>query len=216
MDLHDARALALFSNLAPSDTDYFRHNYLGFVPDIWWQMSVLYSEAGEKPLLWQWHQKTLRETWKEGFPLGKCVRLIAAGSFPYELLQAQIARQNDIAPELVGAEFAPNVVALDRRRIEPNSQMPILESTPGTFEIDPGGMEKYQKTYPFMEGLIFLAAESWRARVCEECGNRFVAEKPGNRFCSVRCRSAARKLSKRDWWRQSGKEWRSKQRRKKK
>ena len=76
--LREARTLALFSNLTPENSEYFRQNYPGFVPDRWWR--AVYSEllgganefANEAPsidnVLWRLWQKFLQESWTKLSP----------------------------------------------------------------------------------------------------------------------------------------------------
>jgi hypothetical protein len=66
------------------------------------------------------------------------------------------------------------------------------------------------KPSPFQKAVMFLTVEPWRARLCI-CGKRFVADKPSRRFCSTKCSAEARKLSRRVWWSEHGKNWRSDQ-----
>jgi hypothetical protein len=61
--------------------------------------------------------------------------------------------------------------------------------------------------YPYQHAVMFLAMEQWRAKYCENCGNRFVKEKPPQRFCSDACFKESRKAYKRTQWAEHGPEW---------
>jgi hypothetical protein len=61
---------------------------------------------------------------------------------------------------------------------------------------------------PFQKAVMFLSVEPWRARFCV-CGKRFVADRPTRQYCCTKCTANARKLSRRAWWGDHGKEWRA-------
>lgn len=61
--------------------------------------------------------------------------------------------------------------------------------------------------YPYQRAVMFLAMEQWRAKFCEQCGKRFVKEKPPQRFCSDVCFNEARKAYKRALWAEHGSQW---------
>jgi hypothetical protein len=47
-------------------------------------------------------------------------------------------------------------------------------------------MEKnQQRVWAYQRALLFLSAEQWRAKICEECGNPFVADHASRKYCSV-------------------------------
>ena len=48
--------------------------------------------------------------------------------------------------------------------------------------------------------ILFLFTERWRAKKCRLCGKRFVAEKPGARFCSSGCATDHRESYKKENW----------------
>jgi hypothetical protein len=54
--------------------------------------------------------------------------------------------------------------------------------------------------YPYQRAVMFLAMQQWRLKFCEECGHRFVKEKPSQRFCSDSCFAESRKAAKRGYW----------------
>jgi len=56
------------------------------------------------------------------------------------------------------------------------------------------------EAWPFQQAVMWLAVETWRARFCPQCGERFVADKSSRKFCSDRCFQVWRKKAKRTWW----------------
>jgi hypothetical protein len=56
------------------------------------------------------------------------------------------------------------------------------------------------KIWPYQEAVLFLHANPWRAKFCNNCGRRYVKEKPPQKFCSERCTREARKKGKRKLW----------------
>lgn len=76
-DLHDARALAIFSNLEPPQAQWFQNNYPGFVPESWWITSDWHEgEKGIRPQ-WQRVQDTVRMSWQKKFPRETMIRLLS-------------------------------------------------------------------------------------------------------------------------------------------
>jgi hypothetical protein len=55
-------------------------------------------------------------------------------------------------------------------------------------------------TWPFQKAVSYLFHNPWRARFCAECGKRFVAAEPKNKFCSTRCGEDNRNRQKRAWF----------------
>lgn len=87
--LWDAERLALFSNAsATNDVESFRAQHKDFFPDHFWDYRV--GPEADAVLVWQNFQRSVRETWQEGFPLENCIRLIysALGSI-WEAMEAQ-------------------------------------------------------------------------------------------------------------------------------
>lgn len=67
---------------------------------------------------------------------------------------------------------------------------------------------------PYHKAIEFIAREPWRAKVCEECHMRFVADHAKRKYCSgtdgAKC--AARAIQRRhlEWWHEHGAKLRSK------
>jgi hypothetical protein len=72
------------------------------------------------------------------------------------------------------------------------------------------------KTSPCWHAVEFLVFNSWRAKVCRECGRRYVALKQQSRYCTTECsvphRRKANKKTGNNWWREHGREWRRRRR----
>ena len=71
------------------------------------------------------------------------------------------------------------------------------------------------QTYPYQRAVMFLHSESWRAKICEECGGLYVADHPLRRYCSVasedglKCSQKAIQKSRNKWWDEVGKQRRA-------
>jgi hypothetical protein len=70
------------------------------------------------------------------------------------------------------------------------------------------GTFQYRGLCHFQRALFLLFRESWRARVCEKCGYKFVARRVAQRYCSRECSESMQKENKRKWWNEHGEEWR--------
>jgi hypothetical protein len=57
--------------------------------------------------------------------------------------------------------------------------------------------------------MMFLGVQPWRALFCGVCGKRFIADKPGRKYCSEECAEKTRKGSKLAWWNKHGQELRN-------
>jgi hypothetical protein len=65
------------------------------------------------------------------------------------------------------------------------------------------------RVWPYQQAVMFLGTNPWRALFCGLCSKRFVADKPGRRFCSEDCAKEARKRGQLAWWNQHGENWRN-------
>jgi hypothetical protein len=82
----------------------------------------------------------------------------------------------------------------------------------GTGQFIQLGMDE---AYPYQRAVMYLYAQSWRAKICEECGNRFVADHAKRRYCSVerilpdgrrmKCSQIKINQAKSAWWNRKGK-----------
>src|SRR5689334_15830725 len=82
--LYTAQTLADFANLKVSDEEPFKSKHPDFIPRAWWSIRVI----GADPL-WLQHQRTLHQLWADDFPFDLSLRLIVAGSGPWDLMDEQ-------------------------------------------------------------------------------------------------------------------------------
>ena len=71
-----------------------------------------------------------------------------------------------------------------------------------------GGIFQYRGMCNFQRALSLLFRESWRARVCEKCGYKFVARRVAQRYCTEECSQSMQRELKRKWWSEHGEKWR--------
>ena len=81
------------------------------------------------------------------------------------------------------------------------------------------GTIRYHGGCDFQRALYLLFRESWRARTCEACESKFIAQRVAQRYCSTDCSEKMQREIKRKWWTEHGQAWRqerkeSKQKRK--
>jgi hypothetical protein len=67
----------------------------------------------------------------------------------------------------------------------------------------------YSPSNDFQRAAYILFREGWRAKVCERCSRRFIADKPVQRYCSTRCSGDTKRERTLDWWKKHGKIWRA-------
>jgi len=68
----------------------------------------------------------------------------------------------------------------------------------------------YEGNCDFQRALYLLFLDSWRARVCDKCGTKFIAARAAQKFCSTDCSEAMQREFRRRWWAEHGKAWRQK------
>jgi hypothetical protein len=207
--------LAEFSNLEPASVEEFRKKRAGFVPDFWWNESVtsgiplpdstskIENVAGLEGYaavkIWQACQATVQEAWKSGtgkraFPLTACIRLISAGVRPDLPTEGRDYQSEPLAEPLI---HAANAVVI------PREQAAIYH-----INVESDLWLAGTRVWPYQEAVMFLSTNPWRALFCGLCGKRFVADKPGRRFCSEGCTREARNRGKLAWWNEHGGEQR--------
>ena len=57
-------------------------------------------------------------------------------------------------------------------------------------------VEEYQQGLIYKKAVLFLFTESWRAKVCKQCGRHFVANHSQSGCCSLSCSAVRRKQYK--------------------
>ncbi len=95
-----------------------------------------------------------------------------------------------------------NLVAIWRRFKRPPEE--DQEFLPNVYPNLHTGEIQYRPATSFQQAVYALLKNGWRARVCEDCGNYFVADKPAQRFCSTRCGKERKKRYDKLYWQQRG------------
>jgi hypothetical protein len=72
------------------------------------------------------------------------------------------------------------------------------------------GIFLYQSGCDFQRSLYLLFRESWRARTCEKCGNKFIARRVAQKYCTTDCSESVQRELKLKWWSEYGETWRQK------
>jgi hypothetical protein len=193
--LNSADGLAEFSNLESAGVEDFRKTHAGFVPDFWWNESVT-GLTGAAVKIWQACQGNLQEAWKSGpgkraFSLTACIRLISAGVRP----DLPVEGRDYHAEPLI---YAANAVAV-----------PLEQAAIYHINVESDLWLAGTRVWPYQQAVMFLGTNPWRALFCGLCSKRFVADKPGRRFCSEACTKEARKRGQLAWWNQHGENWRN-------
>jgi len=88
----------------------------------------------------------------------------------------------------------------------------VLEAHPEAFIVDVGGIFPswrrgefvYTPANDFQRAVYLLFRERWRAKVCVQCGTRFVAKRPPQFYCSTKCFGEVRRNRNLLWWKQVG------------
>jgi hypothetical protein len=129
--------------------------------------------------------------------------------YPYWLNQIWTGGETDpYLRILLGIESAPEPA--DEGTPE-DSWIVGLSSIPAQFYADwDEGVFRYQGACDFQRALYLLFLDSWRARVCEKCGTKFIAARAAQKFCSTDCSKAMQREFRRRWWAEHGAAWRQK------
>lgn len=105
---------------------------------------------------------------------------------------------------LLGVKAEPQIPGL-------SSQVLDIHLMPAQFFADWNeGVLHYRGMCQFQRALYLLFRESWRARVCEKCHNRFIARRVAQKYCTTDCSEAIQRELKRTWWAEHGETWRQK------
>jgi hypothetical protein len=84
-----------------------------------------------------------------------------------------------------------------------------IVSMPADWWLDWGkGAFVYESTCDFQRALYLLYQESWRARICNKCGAKFIAKRAAQKYCSTDCSERAQLKHRQKWWAEHGKQWR--------
>jgi hypothetical protein len=210
--LRNADVLAEFANLKPEDIEYFQQKRPDFVPPSWWSVktelgleNIAMAEiALEKAKtfddiaivrgrfkvskLWEFEQARVRKAWDGAarFSLDDCLKLILAG---YVLIrdepEANTQKRREIFARL---EQSPH-------------DLQIIREYAALWPFGPDLVAE-QKVWPYMQAVMFLCVQSWRASRCqrEDCRKYFVKEHARQHYCCNPCTDAVRDQGKRIWW----------------
>lgn len=66
----------------------------------------------------------------------------------------------------------------------------------------------YSPITDFQRAVSMLHHESWRAKVCVNCGRYFVADKSAQTYCSTKCTKDVKRARALEWWKAHGETWR--------
>jgi hypothetical protein len=72
------------------------------------------------------------------------------------------------------------------------------------------GILRYQSGCDFQRALDLLFRESWRARTCGNCVNKFIARRVAQKYCTTDCSERVQHELKLKWWAEHGETWRRK------
>jgi hypothetical protein len=123
--------------------------------------------------------------------------------YPRLLNQIWLGNSESLLP-LLGIKAEPQIPG------EP-SQASDVHIIPAQFFADwDEGVLHYRGMCQFQRALYLLFRDSWRARVCEKCGTRFIARRVAQKYCTTDCSDAVQRDLKRRWWAEHGETWRQK------
>lgn len=172
-DLIGAGALAEFANLQPTGVASFRARYPDFAPAEWWDyfymmdgMRVLRAEdviklSPNDPNLTRNIENKVVRQWQH---TQQEIRRAWKAEFKFKN-----------ASEISG--LLKSVFCVDRPGLLWNSSQVMLPN--GTiFELN-------SKLYQFHKAVLYLHQHPWRAKVCQQCRKRFVADHASRKYCSV-------------------------------
>ena len=153
--LDAADALAEFANLEPANVSDFRARHSNFAPPGVWEGHT----ANDAPRLWKIEQARVRDAWQKNFPHEGSVLMIS-----------EIAKLSQLD-----------------QRMDQLQKMSLEEYEGAVADAKKNGANWLPKpeSWPYQEAVMFLTMEPWRARICGECGNRFVADHAKRKYCSV-------------------------------
>jgi hypothetical protein len=157
----------------------------------WWTKGVAWNPVCHKLCLF--YRDSLRRAWHPPLPGPWDVSTGEEFEILLGLTPDQYAGRDDRALE---------VILYTHPAAKPELQNRIMADwKTGTFLYDPAN--------DFQRAVYILFREGWRAKVCERCSRRFVADKPVQRYCSTRCSGDAKKGRGRVWWNKHGRQWRA-------
>jgi hypothetical protein len=147
-----------------------------------------------------------RKRWPNFFPKAEYERAEENSSqsvrgYPHWLHQVWLGNPAPLL-QLLGIKAQPKMPG------DP-SQVLDIHLIPSQFFADwDEGVFRYRGMCSFQRALYLLFQESWRARVCERCGAKFIARRVAQRYCTTDCSDEIQRELKRRWWAEHGERWR--------
>jgi hypothetical protein len=153
-----------------------------------------------------------KRLWPDFFPSEEYERALqglkpSILDYPYWLDQIWMGGETDpYLRILLGIETAPG----SGDEVTPEeSWIAGLTTIPAKFNVDwDEGVFTYEGACDFQKALYLLFRESWRARVCEKCGAKFIARRAAQKYCSTDCSESMQRELKQKWWAEHGEAWR--------
>jgi len=211
-----AKVLAEFANLDEKDVATFQKNHPDFVPHGFWIMPNIFGIIPGVPFqpatkLWQLEQQRVREAWRKTFSSKTCLELIVSSGKASEIYDE--LKQREEQP--VSAELTEEVRELTELARTRNV---LVQSTSNLVNGPPS-----PRLWPYQHAVMYLAFEPWRAKICEECQMRFIANNGLQKYCGLaeanpngpgwtKCRQINKIESQKKWWNKTGKRRRSEER----
>ena len=199
--LDAADALAAFANLEPAGVEAFRQLHLDFIPAVWWAKSN-----------WLQERNLLLKAWRAGFPADLTLKLTTARLFGVAHILASAGLPAGIPnPSFTAQMITDALDNFDGRSLiglAPNRKILAPDGTDITKEVK-RRVESDPQVWPYQRAVLFLHVEPWRAKVCQECGRRFVADHARRKYCSIageggsRCSALVIKRQHLDWGREN-------------
>lgn len=153
-----------------------------------------------------------RNRWPNFFPEVDYDRVAAnetPGIFDFPFWVGEIWRGGETDPYLgvmLGIRPTPKA---DDLNPEEASALRLRSIPPDLFALDwTTGTIVYHGGCDFQRALYLLFRESWRARICEACESKFIAQRVGQKYCSTDCSERMQREVKRKWWNKHGETWR--------
>jgi hypothetical protein len=151
-----------------------------------------------------------RKRWPQFFPEEDYAK-VAQGSnpsvadYPYCIGQLWIG---GYAPLLL--MLGIDTVAYDVQALPPEEMWTAsLKRISAEFDADwDEGVFRYQGSCDFQRALYLLFRESWRARICDKCGSKFIATRSAQKYCTTDCSEGMQRELKKKWWAEHGEKWR--------
>ncbi len=182
--------LERFANLGDSPEEYrrFRLDYPSFTPGEYSPGSVYPADPERVHLIVLGHRDCLRDLWRGCDGPNKPEVASAALAW---LLDLKLSIPVDVVGRYYKRYAIGSVARTGDACLVPNWWAGA-------------GQVSYGTSSEFSRAVFLLWQESWRARVCRECGRYFIAGKPAQLYCSTTCYGTSKHARDLSWWRTHG------------